>query len=298
MRETSFKKFPSRKVAMQKKYLFIFFLACLFILPGPGLAGGKGSRTIGEAFDGEELTYDIGFWLFDRVAVGELRIERSETGEYVASLTAYTTGMVDRILQHRKDIYVSLLQSVDGGKRFMSKAFIKTVDINGKVRQGITELDYEKGLMTWSSWGGGKADRTGTESFPPGTYIDDPLAAFYNFRFGVYGPVEDGREYRILTFPKKGRIPEIYARLATSDEMTKRVLPEKAHARYLADAKIDKELFGSGSGWVEILFDKELVPVEAVAKDIAFFGDVRGRLAGQVPGAGARGAGVGGTTSR
>ena len=82
----------------------------------------------------------------------------------------------------------------------------------------------------------------------------------------------------MLAFPKEDRVPEIYLRFTTRDEKEKRLGEEKPFADYLADVKIDKELFAAGSGDIEILFNDSLIPVEAVAKGIAFFGDVRGKL--------------------
>jgi hypothetical protein len=62
--------------------------------------------------------------------------------------------------------------------------------------------------------------------------------------------------------------------------MAKRLRGKSAPADYLADAMIGKEFFGSGKGEIEIYFSKGLVPHYAVAKDVAVFGDVKGRLLG------------------
>ena len=101
------------------------------------------------------------------------------------------------------------------------------------------------------------------------------MAAFYNFRYGAYGKVEENKRFRIKTFPKaKGQEVDI--------DLDIRPAPKDGRAKeeavYLADARMDKDLFDSSSGLVEIFFDKELVPVKAVAKDIVLFGDVRGEL--------------------
>lgn len=235
--------------------------------------------TIGEAFVQEELKYTISVLFIDEAAAGEVSLVKGTDGDYIATLTAYTTGIIDK-LYHRKDVYVSRLKPVDGGRRFVTRSFEKTMDINGRIRNSVTVMDYDKKLMTWASWGGGKDEKSGEVKLPPGNYYDDPLGAFYNFRFGAYGPPKEGGEYKILTFPKEDRVPEIYMRLVPKEEKEKRLTPEnkKTDADYLADVKIDRELFAAGSGDVEILFNDSLIPVEAVAKGIAFFGDVRGTL--------------------
>ncbi len=238
--------------------------------------------SIGEAFEGEEFTYRIGFWVFDDVAVGSISLRKDPGGDYIAVLTAQTTGIVGWLLRNRKDTYTARLRMIDGGRRFVTRIFEKSVDIGGRVRRGITILDYERGMLTWRSWGGGKEPKAGEDRIPPGVFYDGPLTAFYNFRYGVYGPVEEGRRYTIKTFPKKG-VSDIYVRIATKEEMKRRLTGGRTPGDFLADVKIDRELFGSQSGEIEIIFTKDMVPVEAVAKDIIFFGDVRGVLVGEKP---------------
>ncbi|MFQ5465189.1 MAG: DUF3108 domain-containing protein [Thermodesulfobacteriota bacterium] len=246
---------------------------------GAALGPGPKAPTVADAFVGEELVYRIGFWIFDDIAEGKVSLAEDPDGGYVATLEAQTTGFVGFLMRHRKDTYVARLRLSEDGKRFITKTFEKTVDKNGRVRRGITTLDYEKGLLTWKSWGGGKDERSDAIQLPGGVYFDDPLAAFYNFRYGAYGPVGEGREYRILTFPKReDHLPEIYVRVATRREMEKKVKQEKPYADYLAEARIDKELFGQQKGDIEILFTGGMTPVYAVARDVAMFGDVRGKL--------------------
>jgi hypothetical protein len=166
----------------------------------------------------------------------------------------------------------------DDGQRLITMRFEKTVDKAGKVRKGVKEFDYEKRVMTWRSWGGGKEEKGGEESFPDDIMPCDPIAAFYNFRYGAYGPIERGREYTIHSFPKDDRVPFITIRIVTEEELKDRAGRFLDKTSYLADARIGKELFGSQSGEIELYFTDEMVPMHAVAKDILFFGDVRGDL--------------------
>lgn len=264
-----------------------FLLAMTLALPGLYAAengavlrqdsGAKAPDTIGDAFIDEELVYQIGFWVFDDVAIGKVSLKEADNGEYTATLIAYTTGMIDKVVTRRRDTYISRLKIADGGKRFITVSFDKTVEMRGKTRRTLTLIDYGKRLMTWTGWKDGVEDRKGEIKIPPDIYSDDPLCAFYNMRFGVYGPISEGKEFKIMTFPKEDHVPEIYMRVATREEMERRAPGKNPAADYLADVKIDPELFAAGGG-IEILFSSDLVPVEAVAKDVALFGDVRGRL--------------------
>ncbi|TAN62744.1 DUF3108 domain-containing protein [bacterium] len=241
------------------------------------LPDARKAVSIGEAFIDEELTYQIGMLIFDNAAIGHLSLKKGGGEDYLATLTAETFGMIDRIY-HRKDTYIARLNMTNDGKRFITKTFEKIVDVNGRIRRGITYMDFEKGVMTWKSWGGGKPDGNGIVTFAPGVYYDDPLGAFYNFRYGIFGTIGEGKVYRIPTFPKQGHVPAITMRINTKEEMEKRTGGKKPYADFLADVKVDKELFGSGTGELEVFFTDGLVPVEAVAKDIIFFGDIRGKL--------------------
>ncbi|MBI5642902.1 MAG: DUF3108 domain-containing protein [Deltaproteobacteria bacterium] len=269
-----------------KKY-FIFFLFAALILArislapiclanGPVHAAAlQKERSIADEFLNEELVYEIGFWFFDEVAIGKVSIRQGENGEYIATLKAYTTGVVDRIVKHREDEYVSRLKLSEKGKRFVTLSFEKTIRIGRQTRHSLTVLDYDKMVMSQVSKKDGNIEKNETIELPRGKYFDDPLAAFYNFRYGVYGPLEEGREYTIYSFPKGGHIPKIYLNIASKKE---KELRGKSKGEFLAHARIDKELFGSQTGEIDIFFNSDMLPIEAVAKELLFFGDVRGKL--------------------
>lgn len=246
---------------------------------GAGVFGGR-TATIGEAFDGEVFDYTIGFWILDDVAEGSIGLRREADGTYVAELKARSTGVADTLVRHRRDSYVARLEEVEGGRRFRTVRFEKTVAWGWSRSRTVTELDYEKGVITWRTWKGGRLVDSASFPMEKGAYYDGPLTAFYNFRYGVYGPVGEGVSYAIRTFPKNSEKDSVILMTIAGRTEIRRRRDGKPAADYLADVKIDKEIFGSKSGEIEILFSKDMVPVEAVAKDIVLFGDVRGRLRG------------------
>ncbi len=234
-------------------------------------------KTIAETFAGEELVYEIGFWIFGDIAEGRLRIDKGEGGAYTATLTAHTNGFVGALLRHRKDRYVATLRMTDDGRRFITESFAKEVEIEGKDRKtALHTVDYAKGTVSWTYWNGGEKAKEGSVEIPDGMFVDDPIAAFYNFRFGAYGKIEEGRVYNIASFPKDGRFPEISIRIVPEREIRKK--RKRRASDYLADARIDKDLFGSKNGEIEIDFTNGMLPVQAVAKGVLLFGDVKGKL--------------------
>lgn len=267
--------------------VFLVLFAISFFFRGPAFASspellkndnGKEALSIGETFAGEELKYDISVWFFNGVAESRLVLKEDGPGRYVATLSAKTNGIIDTILRHRRDKYTARLRVSDDGKRFLTESFEKEVEMDGKgTRRSVHKVDYKARTVTWKSWGGGRPDKAGVEKIPDGMYTDDPIGAFYNFRFGVYGDITEGKDYKIITFPKEDRIPNISIRIAHEKELRQRNT-RRVPADILADAKIDKELFGSANGDIEIFFTREMLPVQAIAKGVTFFGDVRGKL--------------------
>lgn len=242
------------------------------------------ASTIGEAFVGEKLAYDIGFWFFNGIAESTLFLKEDGPGRYVATFSARTNGVLDTFLKHRRDRYTARLRLSEDGKRFLTDSFEKEVEIDGKgIRRSVHKVDYDARTVSSRSWGGGKPEKNTLDNIPEGMYTDDPLAAFYNFRFGVYGGIAEGKDYKIMTFPKEDRIPEISIRIVSEKELRKRGRKVR-DAGVLADARIDKELFGSANGDIEIFFTRDMLPVQAIAKGIILFGDVKGKLREAVPG--------------
>lgn len=260
-------------------FLVAGFIDMLMFNPASSADGDivKKQKTIGEYFDGEEFTYNIGFWWFKKAAVGKIEIHKKDNGIYEITLTAETMGFIGFITKYRKDIYHAYAEETDNGRRFRTKRFEKTVKIGDRVRYGYTEVNYNAMTYHWKSWGGGKEEKEATEHIPPGILYDDPFTGFYNFRFGVYGKIEEGKEFHVPTFPVKDA-SSIYVRIATNNEKAERTNPDSAEIDYLADIIIDKELFGSQTGKVEVRFNKDLIPLQATAKDLILFGDVRGTL--------------------
>ncbi|MCC6503067.1 MAG: DUF3108 domain-containing protein [Deltaproteobacteria bacterium] len=266
----------------------ILIIFCSFAAVSRVCAAAPQEASIGEVFAGEELQYDIGFWIFSGIAEGRLVLKDEGDGRYVATLSAKSNGVLDTILKHRRDRYTATLRLSDDGRRFLTESFEKELTMDGKgTRRSLHKVDYSSRTVSMRSWGGGKPEKTSVDKIPAGVYTDDPLAAFYNFRYGVYGGIAEGRDYRIMTFPKEDKIPEIFIRIAPEKEFKRRNW-KGVPSDLLADARIDKDLFGSSSGDIEIFFTKGMLPVQAIAKDLVMFGDVKGKLREVIPASGAK----------
>ena len=268
------------------RYLLGLPLLSSFPLPvretwaDPPILPRTGRDSIGEFFKGEELHYEIGVWLFNKVALGKLSFkEMGEKGRYLATLQGETLGVMGWVARYRADTYRSIMEEIDGGRRLRSLSFEEDVKIGNKLRRRTHFFDYQKRkwIQVRQSKDGLKTRRE--EEIPPGMVYDDFITASYNFRYGVYGEIERGRKYTVATFPKKG--PSSYeVRIASKEEEEKRKKPEKLKdgKEYFVKLFLDPEVTHSQEGLIEGWLSKELYPTEGKIKDVILFGDVKGTL--------------------
>jgi hypothetical protein len=246
----------------------------------PPVLPKKEENSIDEFFKGEELSYEIGVWLFKRVALGRLSFKAmGEKGRYLATLQGETLGVLGWVARYRVDTYRSIMEEIEGGRRLRSLSFEEDVKVGNKLTRRTHFFDYQKRkwIQVRQSKDGLKTRRE--EEIPPGMVYDDFIAASYNFRYGVYGEIERGRKYTVATFPKKG--PSSYeVRVASKEEEEKRKKSEKLKdgKEYFVKLYLDPEITHSKEGLIEGWLSRELYPTEGTIRDVILFGDVRGTL--------------------
>ena len=247
---------------------------------GVSPASPERRRSIAEFFKGEELEYEVGAWIFKRVALGKLSFkEMGEKGRYISTLQGETLGLLGWVARYRVDTYRSIMEEIEGGRRLRSISFEEDVKVGNKLRRRAHFFDYQK-----RKWIHVRQRRDGTkvrkeEEIPPETVYDDFLTASYNFRYGVYGGIERGRKYTVATFPKKG--PSSYeVSVASKEEEEKRKKSEKFKdgKEYFVKLFLDPEVTHSKEGLIEGWLSKELYPTEGTIKDVFVYGDVKGKL--------------------
>jgi hypothetical protein len=240
--------------------------------------GSNGS--IGEFFRGEELQYDIGFWFFRQAAVARISFEQgAQKGRYEATLRGETKGVIGLITLYRTDTFHAIMEEVDGGRRLRPVSFEEYTKIVSSIRKRSHLFDYQRRKWTQHTTRKNGRIRTVEEDIPEGKIYDDYLTASYNFRFGVYGPIERGRSYSVPTFPKKG--PSSYEVRVASREDEERIRKAEQigeEREYLIKLNLDPEVTHSKEGTIEGWLSKDLRPMEGTIKDAIFFGDVQGTL--------------------
>ncbi len=241
-------------------------------------------RSIGETFAGEELHYDIAFWLLKKVAVVRMSFAPStEKGRYIATLQGETKGLVGFVTSYRTDSYRSVMEELDGGRRLRSLTFEEQVKIGKESRTTSHTFDHQKQKWIQKNVRMSGATSTEEQDIPEGRDYNDFLAASYNFRYGVYGAAERGKKYRIPVFPKKGTsFYEVTIESKAEEQKIRDAGPVSAESEYRIDLVMDPDVLKSKAGIIEGWLAKELYPVEGIMKDVFLFGDVRGTLTGRV----------------
>jgi len=106
---------------------------CL-VLPEASLASAPArSNGIVQKLLGEELTYQIGFWLFNRCGEAKTTFVQTEyQGVYRATLAGRTLGFVDVVLGRYRYSYASYLELSPKGDRLRPLRFTLTKKRIGK----------------------------------------------------------------------------------------------------------------------------------------------------------------------
>lgn len=247
--------------------------------PAPGLADGI--APIAASFAGERLTYDVSVLVFRRAAVSRLALEPAgggaePGGAYRASLAIETSGFIGR-LQKRRHTYESTLVPCEGGRRWCPHRFTAELSEPAYREVTTTYLNPARGLLTWTIERNGTVEEIGWKPMQSGLAYEDLLSGFYNFRAGVYGPVEPGRRYVIRTVPIKG-VTEFTLRVLREEEA--REARRKHHfgtGGVVVAIRVPEPVF-EREGEVIAWFSSDLVPLAGVVENYIGFGDVAGWL--------------------
>jgi len=267
------------RITMKRWFLLKSLLVLLLLFQANPLAAETPGSAIGEYYQGEVMKYDIDFWIFSRVGEGIATFRSLGDGKYEAFHEGKTLGLVGLVTRHRRDVYRSVMGTINNGRRLIPLRFEEDVIIGPMIRKRTTVFDYAARKVTIETQKEGGIRREEVE-IPYGILYDDPMTAFYNFRFGVYGKVEPGKIFIIRTVPRKESPQPIRLTVASKkeEEQKRSEDADEEGKDIFIKVHLDKEFVGSLHGEVEVWFTKDIVPMSGVAKDVFFYGDIRGQL--------------------
>lgn len=239
---------------------------------------GRGhNELIGERFNGEVLKYELGFWFFFPAGKGTVSFQDMGAGKYKVSHEGMACGFIGWLTGNRREIYKSLMTTINAGRRLIPLSFEEAIISHGKVNSKRIFYRYDQRRIIMEREKGGEK-RVQEKEIPYGFLYDDPVTAFYNFRHGVYGRVDHGKEFILRTLPEQGE-EIILIRVAAAEETRERRAKEKVKEKkdFLVRIFLPRELWGKKRVEIEVWFDKELIPVSGVVKALPFLGDIEGK---------------------
>lgn len=236
--------------------------------------------NIRKAFSGEELHYDIHYWIFQRIARVTLRFEKGEKdGLFLATLVSEISGIMAWLLEYKRYFFRSYMRSEKSGKRLLTYRFEREVRKAGHLFQAIYQIDYGTRMLKYSLLRDGILIRKTSQVIRPGMIVDDILSALYNLRFGVYGPHKKQSHYQIQTFTEKG-FPHILVDILDGiEEKQERAFLGGTKEGYIIKVFVPPgEIIPSKKGDISVWATETALPIKGILKDALFFGDVVGDL--------------------
>jgi hypothetical protein len=256
----------------------IFSLFVVFWAAPPEPFAQERKKQIGERFGGEDVQYEAGFWVFPAVGAGGAHFYALGNDRFFLNHEGRAQGLAGWVTRNRKEIHRAWMGTAEQGNRLIPLRLEEESVIGEWVRRKITQYDYSARKVLMETVKDGEVSRE-TAEIPPGVYYDNPMTAFYNFRYGVYGEVAPGREFIIRTVPRKGQ--GVFRVAVAPENEAARIRGEESEKKgkdLLVRVFLEQEFLGSPKGQIEIWFDKELNPVSGMVRKVKYLGDIRGRI--------------------
>ncbi|MEZ4598999.1 MAG: DUF3108 domain-containing protein [Syntrophotaleaceae bacterium] len=261
----------------QRRSLIVLALVCSCYAVGWRGARAESPTTIARVPVPmeENLSYDISFLWFDRLAEANLSFTAGpKPGLWQSELEAKTLGVAAWLTRDRIQRYGSVMD-FDPQGRLRSLRYdadiIKTKEGRRHSRLKSYLFDHQKGRILQQVTRNGKTKPPESMTMPK-EIPNDILTAFYNFRRGVYGELKAGGHYRIPTLGK-GERSDIFVDIYEDDQRPAgRGFPKGG---LLAKVRLDPEVFDTGQGVLYIWFDNQRRPALVLVEDVVGLGNVR-----------------------
>ena len=274
-----FGKFMTRRNCLR-------FLMCgggLFLTMPLSLAKAAENTTglsILDKYLGEELSYQIGYWLIGHCGDAKTGFLRTDVPDiYRISLEGHGVGFINFLLGRVKYSYISFCQYLPDEDR-LRPVYFELIKKRGD-KKSLRSVAFKYGakeIVFIQTQPSGKT-QVHSEPMMPDRIYEDYLTLFYNFRHGYYGPIERDRKYRLPLYTKKQMRP---VKLQIADfEKEKQFRSQEFNQtdkHFFIQFQINPEDVSSGSGEIEGWLSSDATPIKGTIKDVIFFGDLWGDL--------------------
>jgi hypothetical protein len=245
-----------------------------------GAAIRTSRKTVVDRFLGEELIYDIGFWLISRCGRARTGFVKTDLpGIYRLSLEGQSLGFIDFLVGKLRYDYVSYARFSPGDGRLRPVVFQMNRRRAGKLRQRRVLFNYAERKIIFSTTENDEQTAIQREPLKTNGHYEDYLTLFYNFRNGTYGPLKRNTIYELPLYIRK-TMKTLKAQIVDHEqEKTRRKREiDKTDKGFFVKFQVPREDVSSGSGEVEGWLSCDTIPVKGTIKDVIFFGDLWGEL--------------------
>ncbi|MGD9262661.1 MAG: DUF3108 domain-containing protein [Desulfobacterales bacterium] len=234
--------------------------------------------TVIDQFLGEELFYQIGFWLFPHCGEAKTNFSRSDSKPlYRISLQGQTVGFYDLLLGRYRYSFLSYAEHSIQDDRLKPISFTMKKRHLGRESHRQATFDYKNQKIAFSQTASNGKVRQQVETMSKEMIYEDYLTLFYNFRHGHYGQLNRGRTFRLPLYVRKGMKPtELNIANLEQEQMQRREESNPAKKKYFLKFRVYREDVSSASGEVEGWLSNDAVPLKGTIKDVIFFGDLWG----------------------
>lgn len=245
-----------------------------------GAAEVASGPNILEKYLGEELRFQVGYWLIGHVGDAKTGFLRTDVPDiYRLSLEGRGTGFINFLLGGITYAYTSFCQYVADQDRLRPVYFELKKQRGTYVSLRSVSYDYKAGEITFLQTNPSGELRTIKAPMRADRIYEDYLTLFYNFRHGSYGPLQKAHQYS-LPLHTKDRMHPVKLEIADLEAEKKYRGQEfnKTDKDFFIRFQINPEDVSSGSGEILGWLSSDAVPVKGTIQDVVFFGDLWGEL--------------------
>ena len=271
---------------MKRQKTVTIFLLCFVSLMGPapgfGAAADSGAETIQgdarkslvNAFCGETLYYDVGFWFLPKAGTCQVTFER-KSDVYVARLEAKPVGFLEMFIPYKKEVMKSVMVYDPDSRRMKPLEFHETYFLDDEAIEKKLMFDYAHRRYRYTINRDGRhlVDRTYRL---PKKHFDDILTFIYNLRLGSYGRIKKGRQLNITVLTKQ-RLSRMSLFFEKQNQTRQKA------GEYTALLSLDRNTTNALSERIVCWFSKDFIPLGGKIEDAIFFGDLHVVLSKRVP---------------
>jgi len=257
--------------------VLMFFVAVTWggiVLPSGSAVATENSPSpaLVPPFVGEDLSYDISFWLFKNAASARMTFLKTAQG-YEATVEAQTGGVVGFLTRHMQETMKSVMRFDQSTGRLQPLLFQEVFRKGEQERIKTVEFNYEKKILIVTYEGNGREKKVIKKRLPKDA-VDDLLSAFYNLRLGYFGEIKQGK-----IFSMKVWVRETPSRITISlPERFEKADGKSCGGKYFAMLSMDKSITNIASkklmGWLA----EDFSPLCGTVADAYLFGDLKVRL--------------------